>query len=116
MKLEKGEKVFFMRVSFDEISEAGTQTIDGVIERDNFVFINLDNDAYFQISPNEKEFPIFQKSEGGMYEFITEDTKEGRKLVEQSLKEELGRVISQIGNLKSQRGDLLTILNNFRID
>ena len=116
MKLEKGEKVFYMRVSFDKISEAGTQTIDSVEQVGNHIFITLDNNTYFQILPDEKEFPIFQVSGGGIYEFMTEDTQEGHKLVEQTLKQELGKVISQIGRLKSQREDLLTVLNNLRFN
>ena len=115
MKLEKGEKVFYIRISLNDISEIGTRTIDGVEKVGNHIYVTLDNDAYFQILPDEKEFNILQMSGGGMYEFMTEDTKDGRKLVEQALKEELGSVISQIGKLKSRRDDLLTVLNNFRI-
>lgn len=116
MKLEKDEKVFYMRISYDEISEANTRTILSVDHVGGYVFITLDNGHYFQIKPFEKEFPIFHTSTGSIHEFLTEDSKEGRRLIKQSIQRELETVLSQLGKLRSQKNDLETVFNNFKID
>ena len=116
MKLEKGESVFFMKVAYDTISDASTKTIQDVEQVGGYIYITLSNDDYFQIRPFEKDFRIFHNSSGNIHTFMTEDTKDGRKLIKQALKEEIGTIISQIGKLKSRRDDLLTVLDNFRID
>lgn len=113
MKLEKNEKVFYMRTDYGKISESGTRTIQDVEQVNGYIYVTLDNGTYFQIRPIDKDEPFFTNSiADNICEFMCEDTHNGRKYIKHHLRMQLECVFTQLGKLYNKRDNLQSLIED----
>ena len=113
MKLEKGEKVFYMKVVDGKIEQNGTRNIQDVEQVGGYIYVTLDDGNYFQLRPIDKDQPLISNSvTEGVYEFMCEDNRDGRKYIKHHLKSLAEIAVTQMAKYRTMKENLVSVLED----
>ena len=113
MKYEEGEKVFYLRVEGNKITTSGQRTIQSVEQVGGYIYVTLDDGNYFQLRPIDKDQPLMVNSvTDGIYEFLTDNTKEGKKRIKHHLKSLAEVAVTQMAKYRTMKENLMSIIED----
>ena len=113
MKYEEGEKVFYLRVEENKIVASGQRTIQNVEQVGGYIYVTLDDGNYFQLRPIDKDQPLMVNSTTeGVYEFMCDNTKEGKKRIKYHLKSLAEVAVTQMAKYRTMKENLMSIIND----
>ena len=114
MKYEEGEKVFYLRVEGNKIAASGQRTIMSVEQVGGYIYVTLNDGNYFQLRPIDKELKPFLVNSvaDGIYEFLTDDTKEGKKRIKYHLRSLAEVAVTQMAKYRTMKENLMSIIDD----
>ena len=114
MKLEEGEKVFYLRVEGNKVAASGQRTIFSVEQVGGYIYVTLDDGNYFHLRPIDKKLlPLLVNDvEDGIYEFLTDDTKEGKKRIKHHLRSLAEVAVTQMAKYRTMKENLMSIIDD----
>lgn len=113
MKYEEGEKVFYLRVEGDKVAASGQRTILSVEQVGGYIYVTLDDGNYFQLRPIDKDQPLIVNSPTeGIYEFMCDDTKQGRKHIRHHLRSLAEVAVTQMAKYRTMKENLVSVLED----
>ena len=117
MKYEEGEKVFYLRVEGNKIAASGQRTIMSVEQVGEYIYVTLNDGNYFQLRPIDKELKPFLVNSvaDGIYEFLTDDTKEGKKRIKYHLRSLAEVAVTQMAKYRTMKENLMSIIEDDKL-
>jgi hypothetical protein len=113
MKYEEGEKVFYLRVEGNKITTSGQRTIFSVEQVGGYIYVTLDDGNYFQLRPIDKDRPLMVNSvTDGVYEFLADNTKEGKKRIKHHLRSLAEVAVTQMAKYRRMKENLMSIVDD----
>ena len=116
MKYEEGEKVFYLKVEGNKITTSGQRTIFSVEQVGGYIYVTLDDGNYFQLRPIDKDQPLMVNSvTDGVYEFLTDNTKEGKKRIKHHLRSLAEVAVTQMAKYRTMKENLMSIIEDDKL-
>ena len=117
MKYEEGEKVFYLRIEGDKVAASGQRTILSVEQVGGYIYVTLDDGNYFQLRPIDKKSNrlLVNDTTEGIYEFLSDDTKEGRKLIKHRLNILAEIAVTQVAKYMAVKRNLMSIIEDDKL-
>ena len=116
MKYEEDEKVFYLRVEENKVAASGQRTIQSVEQVGGYIYITLDDGNYFQLRPIDKDQPLMVNSvTDGVYEFLTDNTKEGKKRIKHHLRSLEEVAVTQMAKYRTMKENLMSIIEDDKL-
>lgn len=117
MKYEEGEKVFYLRIEGDKVAASGQRTIVSVEQVGGYIYVTLDDGNYFQLRPIDKKSNrlLVNDTTEGVYEFLCDDTKEGRKHIKHRLNILAEVAVTQMAKYRTMKENLMSIIEDDKL-
>ena len=116
MKYEENEKVFYLRVEGNKITTSGQRTIFSVEQVGGYIYVTLDDGNYFQLRPIDKDRSLMVNSvTDGVYEFLTDNTKEGKKRIKHHLRSLAEVAVTQMAKYRTMKENLMSIIEDDKL-